>query len=180
MKLNNYCVLDIETTGLSYINNEIIEIGILKVRKNEIIDSFNQLVKPKYNIPREITDITHIDNKMVENAPNINSVLFKMLEFIEDLPLIIHNAPFDISFLEYNLNKLGITMKNEVIDTLKLSRAIYRNFEKHSLQYLAEKLNIEVNNAHRALEDTKTLFEVFKKIENSISYKMSISQVNEV
>ena len=169
MSIKSYCVLDIETTGLSYIQDEIIEIGILKIKNNKIVDVFDKLIKPKNKIPNRIIEITHITNEMVRSGENLNNVLFQILEFIGDLPLIIHNSPFDLSFLQYNLEKIGLIINNEVIDTLKLSREIFKDFEKHNLQYLAERLNIKVENAHRALDDTKTLNEVYKVMRKYIN-----------
>lgn len=168
MSIKSYCVLDIETTGLSYIQDEIIEIGILKIKNNIIVDVFDKLIKPKNKIPNRIIEITHITNKMVRSGESLNNVLFQMLEFIEDLPLIIHNASFDISFLQYNLEKIGLIINNEIIDTLKLSREIFKDFEKYNLQYLAKRLNIKVENAHRALDDTKSLNEVYKIMRKNI------------
>src|SRR5699024_10738657 len=81
---DNYTVFDIETTGLDSKYDEIIEIGALKIKNNKIIDQFSFLIKPTSPIGEFITELTGITNEMVSDAPNINEILPKFLEFIGD------------------------------------------------------------------------------------------------
>lgn len=161
---NEYIVLDIETTGLSFRTEKITEIGAVKVKDGEIVDTFECFVNPEVPIPQKIVEITHITDDMVKDAETIDKVMPKFLEFIGDLKLVAHNADFDVGFLKYNAENLGLKMDNEYIDTLKLSRQIYPEFKKHKLGIIAEKLGIKVENAHRALDDVKTLVQVFIKM----------------
>ena len=161
---NEYIVLDIETTGLSFRTEKITEIGAVRVKDGEIVDTFECFVNPKVPIPQRIVEITGITDEMVKDADTIDIVMPKFLEFIGNLKLIAHNADFDIGFLKYNAESLGLKMDNDYIDSLKLSRQLYPEFKKHKLGILADKFGINVENAHRALDDVKTLVKVFKKL----------------
>lgn len=161
---NEYIVLDIETTGLSFRTEKITEIGAVKVKDGEIVDTFECFVNPEVPIPQKIVEITHITDDMVKDAETIDKVMPKFLEFIGNLKLVAHNADFDVGFLKYNAESLGLKMDNEYIDSLKLSRQLYPEFKKHKLGIIADKLGIKVENAHRALDDVKTLVQVFLKM----------------
>ena len=161
---NEYIVLDIETTGLSFRTEKITEIGAVRVKDGEIVDTFECFVNPEVPIPQKIVEITGITDEMVKDAETIDKVMHRFLEFIGDLKLVAHNADFDVGFLKYNAENLGLKMDNEYIDSLKLSRQLYPEFKKHKLGIIAEKLGIVVENAHRALDDVKTLVQVFIKM----------------
>lgn len=100
-----YVVLDIETTGLDAVNNEIIEIGAIKIHNRKIIDSFNSFVAPVNSIPAHITKLTGITQDMVKDAPAIKTVLPEFFDFCGDAALAAHNASFDINFI---LQKLSL------------------------------------------------------------------------
>lgn len=161
---NEYIVLDIETTGLSFRTEKITEIGAVKVKNGEIVDTFECFVNPEIPIPQRIVELTGITDDMVKNADTIDIVMPKFLEFIGNLKLVAHNADFDVGFLKYNAENLGLKMDNEYIDSLALSRQLYPEFKKHKLGILAEKFGIKVENAHRALDDVKTLVKVYFKL----------------
>ena len=161
---DEYIVLDIETTGLSFRTEKITEIGAVKVKNGEIVDTFESFVNPEIPIPEKIVKITHITDEMVKNAETIDQVMPKFLEFIGNLRLVAHNADFDVGFLKYNAENLGLKMDNNYIDSLALSRQVYPEFKKHKLGILADKFGIKVENAHRALDDVKTLVKVFIKL----------------
>ncbi len=157
-----YIVLDIETTGLSSINDKITEFGMVKMKDGEIIDTYETFVNPQVHIPDNITQITGISDDMVKDAPTIDKVIPEVIKFIGELPLVAHNANFDIGFIKYNAKNLGYEISNTYIDTLQISKDLFANFKKHKLGIIAENLGIQVDVAHRALDDVKTLVKVFK------------------
>ena len=163
-----YIVLDIETTGFSCTNNQIIEIAAIKVENKKIIERFDTLIDPHTSIPYHITKITGISNNMVYNAPSIESILPEFYDFLEDLPIVAHNAPFDIRFISHNLNLCGYSFNNQVIDTLKISKNIYPHFPNHKLENIAKNLHIKVETAHRAMADVETLHQIFNIMLNDI------------
>ncbi len=156
-----YVVLDIETTGLSFLTEKITELGAVKIKNGEIIGQFESFVNPERPIPDKIVEITHITDEMVKDAGTIEEVLPKFLEFLGDSVLVAHNASFDIGFIRYNANKIGHELNNTYIDTLGLAKQLFPSYKKYKLGIIAENLGIKVEVAHRALDDVFTLVKVF-------------------
>ena len=157
-----YCVLDLETTGLSFRTEKITEIGVMKVKNGEVIDSFSCFVNPEKPIPPKVVEVTNITDDMVKDAETIDKVMPKLLEFIGDSVLVAHNADFDIGFLKHNAKELGYSLENTYMDTLKLAKQLFPDFKKYKLGMIAEKLGIKVEVAHRALDDVDTTVKVLK------------------
>ena len=157
-----YCVLDLETTGFSAVNEKITEIGIMKIKNGEVIDQFSCFVNPEKPIPRRVVEVTNITDDMVKDAETIDKVFPKMLEFLGDSVIVAHNAKFDVGFLKQNAKILGYEFDYTVIDTLTLAKDIFPNFKKYKLGKIADELGIEVEVAHRALDDVDTTVKVFK------------------
>lgn len=169
--VSDYIVFDFETTGMKPGVNEILEIGAVKILNNSISGVFNTLINPQQFVPYYISNLTHITNDMVEDKESIESVLPKFINFIGDLPLIAHNARFDMSFLMYNANKQNIIINNPVLDTLYLSRKYNKECQKHNLAYLTNYFNVNLNNAHRAYYDalaTNQIYQLIKKKYNKL------------
>lgn len=157
-----YCVLDIETTGLSFRTEKITELGAVIYKNGEVIDRFECFVNPEKPIPAEVVEVTHITDDMVKDAETIETILPKFLEFIGDRIIVAHNADFDVGFIKYNAEKIGIKLENTYIDTLRLAKDLFPDYKKYKLGIIAEKLGIKVDVAHRALDDVITLVKVFK------------------
>lgn len=166
-----YCVLDIETTGLSYRTEKITEFGAIKIKNGEIIDTFECFVNPEKPIPYEVIKVTHITDDMVRDAETIEQVLPKFLEFIGDDVLVAHNANFDIGFIRHFAELQGYKLDNTYIDTLALSRDMFPDYKKHKLGLIADHLGIRVDVAHRALDDVKTLVKVFEVMLKNLKEK---------
>ena len=157
-----YCVLDLETTGISYKTEKITEVGIIKYKNGEIIDEFECFVNPEKPIPLKVQEITHITDDMVKDAETIDKVIPKIIDFISDSVLVAHNADFDMGYLKYNFEQYGYTFDYSYIDTLRLAKAMFPEMKKYKLGLIADELDIKVEVAHRALDDVKTLVSVFK------------------
>ena len=155
-----YCVLDLETTGFSFRTEKITEVGIMKVQNGEVIDEFSCFVNPEKPIPPRVVEVTNITDDMVKDAETIDKVMPKILNFIGDSVLVAHNADFDIGFLKYNANILGLSLENTYLDTLRLAKDLFPNFKKYKLGIIAENLGIKVEVAHRALDDVDTTVKV--------------------
>lgn len=156
-----YCVLDLETTGLSFRTEKITEVGIMKVKNGEVIDEFSCFVNPEKPIPQKVVEVTNITDDMVKDAETIDKVFPKILEFVGDSILVAHNADFDIGFLKYNASQLGYELNNTYLDTLRLAKSLFPDFKKYKLGFIADKLEIVVEVAHRALDDVDTTVKVF-------------------
>ena len=167
-----YCVLDLETTGLSFRTEKITEIGIMKMNeKGEVIDEFECFVNPEKPIPQRVVEVTNITDDMVKDAETIDKVMPKVLEFVGDSVIVAHNADFDVGFLKYNAKQLGLSLDNTYLDTLRLAKDLFPDFKKYKLGIIADKLGIEVLVAHRALDDVDTTVKVFRVMLNMLEEK---------
>lgn len=160
---DEFTVFDIETTGLSNINDEIIEIGAVKIKEGKIIDTFETFVNPKIPISSFITKLTGIDESMVKDAPSIEEILPKFLEFSSNSVLVAHNANFDVSFIKSKAKKFNLNVNNTVLDTLELSRHLYKDLKNYKLDTLAEHLQVKLEHHHRAVDDARATAEIFIK-----------------
>ena len=159
-----YCVLDLETTGLSAKTEKITEIGIMKVKNGEVLEEFCEFVNPEKPIPQRVQEITNITDDMVKDAPTIEEMFPKVLEFIKGTVLVAHNATFDIGFLKTIAKDLGYEFNFTYVDTLPLARKLYPELKKHKLGKIAEYLKIKVEVAHRALDDVDTTVKVLREM----------------
>ena len=174
---DEYVVFDIETTGFSSKNDKIIEIGAVKLKDGEIVDSFSTFVDPKVNIPYKITELTSITQNMVNGQPTIDEVLPKFMEFVGNSVLVAHNAAFDVGFIKKNLMDMGKTLKNPVMDTVPLARYLYPDLKKVKLNLVAKHLGISLENHHRAVDDAKATAEILKFSFKKMKEEMDIHDV---
>lgn len=133
----------------------------MKVKNGEVIDEFSCFVNPEKPIPQKVVEVTNITDDMVKDAETIDKVFPKILEFVGDSILVAHNADFDIGFLKYNASQLGYELNNTYLDTLRLAKSLFPDFKKYKLGFIADKLGIVVEVAHRALDDVDTTVKVF-------------------
>ncbi|NMA94738.1 MAG: PolC-type DNA polymerase III [Clostridiales bacterium] len=158
-----FVVFDIETTGLNAQKDKITEIGAVKIENREIVDRFQTFINPGVPIPKKIANLTGITDEMVSEAPDIGNVLTEFKKFTQDCVLVAHNAQFDMGFILHNAGKHKLSFFNPVLDTLALSRAIFKDLNSHRLDVIANYLNIELKNHHRALDDAITTCSILLK-----------------
>lgn len=164
----NFTIIDIETTGLSPDFDEIIEISAVKVRNDEIIDKLTSLIKPEDEIDDFITELTGITNDMLKNAPELDSVIDKFIDFIGTDIIVGHNVNFDINFLYDNIKMLrNKKFFNDFVDTLRLSKKVYQ-LENYKLTTICDYLKIDTQNSHRAEKDCLNTFSIYKDIKQKI------------
>lgn len=156
---NIFVAIDVETTGLSPVNNELIEISAIKYNGNKKIDTFSTLVKPKMPIPYRITEITGITNDMVRNSPQIEEVMPSLIEFVGDNPIVAHNANFDYKFIQNYSN--DSFSKNKVIDTVQIGRRLYPELPNHKLGTIAKYIGITEDGFHRAEFDCECCAKIY-------------------
>ena len=165
--IDDYCVLDTETTGLSAYYDEIIEIGILRVRNNEIVDRYDQLIKPNFDIDGFITALTGITNEMLEGMPSIADVKTAVLSFIGEDIILGHNTSFDMRFLNEGFNE---QLTNRYMDTMQFARKLYPELKHYSLSDLTDYLGLH-NNEHRALADCIAMKELYDAVKTRMVEK---------
>ena len=127
--LKSYVAFDVETTGLDPEQNEIIEIGALKVRNGKVVERFMKFIRPTEEISQTITDLTGITNEMVVNAQSREQVIPEFLDFCREDILIGHNVAFDYSFMKMGALAVGLDFVSQGIDTLKIARKVHGDLE---------------------------------------------------
>lgn len=177
-----YVVLDIETTGLSSVNDSIIEIGAVKIVGGQITDKFSQLINPGENIPENIVKLTGITDEMVDGKSGIDEVMPDFIKFMGDAALVAHNAKFDMSFIKRDAKKLGYKIKNPVVDTLTLSKLLFPTLKKYKLDIVAKHLGISLENHHRAVDDAQCAGDILNKCIELIKGKgaATLSDINKI
>jgi DNA polymerase-3 subunit epsilon len=172
--INDYISIDIESTGFDPMFDEIIEIGAIHYINQVEVGRFHSLIKPQNSIPNFIIELTGITNDMVKDSPSIESVLPQFISFIGDSTLLGHNINFDINFLyDESVNFNGYKIQNNFIDTLRLSRFLFKELDNHKLATLVKEFNISEKTEHRSISDcvmTAKCYEYMKKYskDNSI------------
>ncbi len=165
--IDNYTVIDIETTGLSPAYDEIIELAAVRIENKEVVKTFNYLIKPSYPISDFIASLTGITNEMLKDASDLESILPMFLDFLGDSVLVGHNVHFDINFIYDNsLSLLGFPLYNNFVDILRLSRNLLKSLDNYRLPTIARELRIDCSRAHRALDDCITTYKCYESIKS--------------
>ena len=175
-----YTVIDIETTGLSKFQNKITEIAAARVVDGEVREWFQTLINPQVPIPAFITKLTGINDRMVQDAPIVEEVLPKFMRFIKNDIFVAHNATFDHGFLNYNLQKHHEQeILNNRLCTKKLANRIFPELPRKRLQDLCSHLQVQNNQAHRAMSDVLATTKVFNSMLQMLE-KKGISNVQDI
>ena len=164
-----FVALDLETTGFIPSENELIEIGAVRIRNGEVVETFEKLIKPSKPIRDNITELTGITNDDVASAPDAAQVLPQLHAFIGQAPIVAHNVDFDVPFLKYHLAKLGLSLPNPTIDTLSLSHLLITGIKRFRLNQVAKHLKISQEQHHRALDDAFVCGKIFIEFTRRLS-----------
>ena len=163
-----YVVFDLETTGFNAGGaDSIIEIGAVKINNGEIIDRFDELINPGRKLPTKITELTNITDEMLKDKDNEENTVKKFKKWVGDLPMVAHNAKFDVSFIVMAHSKYNLgNFTNTVIDTLELSRALDTGYARHSLSALVKRYDVPWDESahHRGDYDAEGTALVFHKM----------------
>ena len=154
---------DIETTGLKVTQEAITEIGAVRLRNGEIVETFQTFVDPERRLTPEIIGLTGITDEMLRGAPKLKDALTAFLAFAGDAPLAAHNAEFDISFIRAGCRKCGIPFEPTYIDTLILAQNLLPGLGKYKLDIVAEHLQLPQFNHHRASDDAVPVAQMLTK-----------------
>ena len=154
---------DIETTGLKVTQEAITEIGAVRLRNGEIVETFQTFVDPERRLTPEIIGLTGITDDMLRGAPKLKDALTAFLAFAGGAPLAAHNAEFDISFIRAGCRKCGIPFEPTYIDTLILAQNLLPGLGKYKLDIVAEHLQLPQFNHHRASDDAVPVAQMLTK-----------------
>ena len=173
-----FCVLDIETTGLSPERDSIIEIAVIRSETQDGSTReriLNELVRPSGNIPKRIRKLTGITNETVADADTIDRVLPRIAAFVGDARVIAHNAHFDRRFLEHNARLMGTTFAgNEWVCTMRMAQRVPLG-APYRLAAVAEGLDVPVQGSHRALDDCRATIGVYRAVRRLLGGSVSLA-----
>ena len=154
-----YVSLDLETTGLDAERDTILEIGAVRFRGDEVLDTFETFVNPGRAIPDHIQRLTGIRPSQVERAPSFPNVSAEFTEFLGASPVVGHNIQFDLRFLDSH----GLHVASSAYDTMDLATVFLPKSRRYSLKHLADFFGVELRN-HRALDDAIGGKEIFNRL----------------
>jgi DNA polymerase-3 subunit epsilon len=153
--------IDLETTGTNFVNDRIIEIGLVEVDRDGVRE-WSALVDPGKPVSPFITDLTGIDTAMVESAPGFAQLAPALLARLRGRLFVAHNARFDYGFLKHEFRRHGIDFRATCLCTVKLSRALFPEHRRHNLDTLVERFGIVADDRHRALADARALWKLWQ------------------
>lgn len=172
----DYTVIDIETSGLSCGDSEIIEISAVRYRDREKEDAFSTLIKPAKRISRFITQLTGITNEMVKYAPDITYATAAFHDFIGSDILMGYNVNFDINFLYDNLMKYhDLPLTNDFVDVLRFARKALPDLSDRRQTTVAAYYGINTDGAHRALNDCEICNACYNELRKEDTLKYIIN-----
>ena len=162
----DYTVIDIETTGLSAYNDEIIELAAISVAEGEVVNEFQALICPKRPVSQKIIDLTGLTNEiLIERGSEITEVLPKFLSFLGSSHIVVHNAKFDIGFINEACKKSGLPeIKNLYTDTMLLAREKVVDVINYKLRSLLDYFKIEIEREHRGINDCIATQKLYVKL----------------
>lgn len=151
-----YVVFDVETTGLSAIYNDLIQVAASKMYKGNIIAEFDEFINPGHPLSAFTTELTGITDDHVKNAKPLIQVLKEFQEFCKDTVLVAHNATFDVGFMNANYERHGLPkISQPVIDTLEFARNLYPEYKRHGLGPLTKRFGVALEHHHMANYDAE-------------------------
>ncbi len=176
-----FVVVDVETTGMSPVDDRITEIAMMKVQNGALVDEFSTLVNPLRTIPAFITSMTGIDNVMVHDAPTAREVVPFIAEFLEGAVFVAHNSEFDWGFVRHTAKReRGIDLNNPRLCTVRLSHKILPHLPSKSLGPVAQFLQIQIPERHRASGDAYATSLVLVKYLSYLHNQLGLRTVGEV
>lgn len=159
-----YIALDLETTGFDPVADQVLEIAAVKFQGDQILETFETLIRPGLEIPPMVSHITGITAETVRDAPSFEAVRENLIVFLGNLPIVGHNIEFDLTFLEAK----GIPILSPQLDTLKLATILFPELPSHSLDTISRQLKIPHQQKHRALSDALVCVRLFKLLQEKI------------
>lgn len=164
--INEYVVIDLEMTGLSAKTDQIIEIGAVKIKDNQVVGTMECLVNPKCRIPTRVVELTGITDEMVQLGRDRDEAIKELLDFIDGQILVGQNVNFDYSFLKQWAVNHKCPLEAKACDTLKIARVLLPPEQPKKLENLCQYFGIERAREHRALDDAMETWQVFERLKN--------------
>lgn len=167
----NFTIVDVETTGGSPFFSRIIEVGLLRVEKGEVVRQYQTLLNPGVEIPEFITKMTGISDADVSISPMFEDIADDLLGMFEGSIFVAHNAGFDYGFIKEEFRRIGYQFNLDRLCTVRLSRALFPEFKRHNLTEIIERYKFECENRHRAFDDAKVLWDFLQHVQTNLPQK---------
>ena len=161
----DYVVIDVETTGGNHSGHRVTEVGMVKVHAGEIIERWQSLINPQRHIPQRITQLTGIDNEMVEDAPLFSEVVDDIDQFLAGSIFVAHNVNFDYGFIKREYERCGRQLRLPKQCTVRLARQYFPGQVSYSLGKLCQSLQVPLTRHHRALDDAEAAAKILLKVQ---------------
>lgn len=161
-RLKNYIVLDLETTGLSKQDDRIVEIGLIEISGDQIVNEFHTLVNPEKHISDGASAVNGIYDSDVEGAPTYCEIFSELEGFIVGKTVLGYNVNFDLSFIQRLFDEFGVSGEIVYFDVLSYARRMIKGLPNYKLSTVAEYISVPVMPEHRAIEDAKATYYIFK------------------
>ncbi|WP_150202428.1 PolC-type DNA polymerase III [Streptococcus constellatus] len=176
-----YVVFDVETTGLSAIYNDLIQVAASKMYKGNVIAEFDEFINPGHPLSAFTTDLTGITDEHVKNAKPLGQVLQEFQEFCKDTVLVAHNATFDVGFMNVNYERHGLPkITQPVIDTLEFARNLYPEYKRHGLGPLTKRFQVSLDHHHMANYDAEATGRLLFIFIRDVAEKRGITNLNKL
>ncbi|MCD7739917.1 MAG: 3'-5' exonuclease [Candidatus Gastranaerophilales bacterium] len=176
-------VLDVETTGLDYTKERMVEFAAIRLENGKMKDRFQTLINPEQHIRKSSIAIHGITEDDVKDAPTEAQVMPMILDFISDYPIVAHNAIFDYSFInEASIRQTGNPITNVRIDSQMMFKEVYPELESCGLESLMNKFNVKFSERHRAMADTEGLAKAYPELKKLYEkkYAWQIQQLDNI
>lgn len=177
---DNLAIVDVETTGGSPVNGRIIEIGVIRVKDDTIVDAFETLVNPEMYVPPEIEMLTGIDANELEHAPTFYSIKDQVYELLQGAVFVAHNSRFDYSFIQQEFKRVGVPFSAKQLCSAKLSKLLFPTYRHHNLDSIIDRFGITCESRHRAMGDTKVVWEFLQQLTKSIDHSQLVEAIKTV
>jgi len=166
-------VVDVETTGLDPAECRVIEVGIVRFERGQVAERWGQLINPGCEIPAKVTEITGITAEMLADKPSFRDMKWEIYGRLRDRVLVAYNADFDRNFLANEMERAGLTLPElPMLDPLIWARHLMPKERSHRLVRVADKLGIDLSQAHRAEHDAEATGKVLLRFADKVPVEL--------
>jgi DNA polymerase III subunit epsilon len=176
----NLAIIDVETTGTSAAYDRIIEIGVLRIENGKLAETYSTLVDPERSISYHIQSLTGITNGDLVGAPTFGDIKSELLRILDGCVFVAHNARFDYGFVRHEFERVGVDFSARCLCSARLSRKLFPEQRRHSLDSIIQRFDIRCVNRHRALDDAQVIWDFLQTVPGQVGTSRLSLAVNEL